>query len=705
MKPLAAVLNALCALAALTVVIATAAFALIDPNDYRDRLVDAVQGATGRTLTIGGDLRLTRSLWPTVQASDVSLSNLPGGSRPDMAHAEKIEGQVSLLALLRHEVDITRLTLIGPNILFEQVGNAPNWVFTKPAASPAPASSGAPPFTLRIESAHVRDGMVTWKLPARTKVVGIRALDYRQIAANGPVEARSTLVYSDNQPFQFDIDAAPTGGVFDPWRTRLHFMAFDTDATAEGTMQVSGPYDLAVAVTTANLEKLNALLPEMQLPPVHGATLTAHLGNGLRPGDIPVIGPATLQFHSADLTNRIPGLVLAATRVSLPAPGGQAAIDGTGTYAAAGFLLTGGIGVPTHPDAKASVPVALSMTLAGKAAATMSMKGTLALDQLRFAGLEAATSLRTNELAGLRPVLGGSLPALADVQLAGHVSVPAGGRAVRLRGVTLQTAQGDLAGDGMVETGAKLSITGDWRSRSLDLDAALQAFGIDLGGGAARPASGPLIPATPLPWSTLRGPALNLSLAFASMQFQGQIWRDVQAAVTLKGGLLEAGPISVAMPGSRLEAAIKVDASSAAPPVSFSLAAPALPLALIARSVGLPGPMTGTAAISVQWRASGSTPRALASSLEGPFSIRALDGRLTNAALIDLTSAPLDALGIKVPAQGETRLDCLGLVGSFARGLATFRTIALQTTYLSLAGSGQVDLGRETVALKMEPMA
>jgi len=33
------------------------------------------------------------------------------------------------------------------------------------------------------------------------------------------------------------------------------------------------------------------------------------------------------------------------------------------------------------------------------------------------------------------------------------------------------------------------------------------------------------------------------------------------------------------------------------------------------------------------------------------------------------------------------------------------RTIALETTYLSLEGAGQVDLGRETVALRLSPLA
>ncbi len=61
---------------------------------------------------------------------------------------------------------------------------------------------------------------------------------------------------------------------------------------------------------------------------------------------------------------------------------------------------------------------------------------------------------------------------------------------------------------------------------------------------------------------------------------------------------------------------------------------------------------------------------------------------MSNAALIKLASASLDALGIKVPAQGETALRCLGVTGLFSNGVARLRTIALETTYLSLQGAG-----------------
>jgi len=162
---------------ALPVLAVAAAIAVVSPNDFKPQFVAAVEQATGRTLTIGGDLSISKSLWPAVIVSDVKLENLPGGSRPDIAHAERIEARLSLLALLHRRVEITDLVLTGPNILFETVGGKPNWVFDTDAGGKAAAAGKAGPgWSLRVRTAHVRNGMVTIRLPLRTHVVGLRSL-------------------------------------------------------------------------------------------------------------------------------------------------------------------------------------------------------------------------------------------------------------------------------------------------------------------------------------------------------------------------------------------------------------------------------------------------------------------------------------------------------------------------------------------------
>ena len=114
--------------------------------------------------------------------------------------------------------------------------------------------------------------------------------------------------------------------------------------------------------------------------------------------------------------------------------------------------------------------------------------------------------------------------------------------------------------------------------------------------------------------------------------------------------------------------------------------------------------------LSLVWRRAAASDSTVGSADQkgrgnGSFTATMTHGGLSNAALIGLASASLQALGIEVPAQGEVEIRCFGIIGSFNAGVGRFRTIALDTTHLQLDGAGQVDLGAETLALKLHPLA
>lgn len=702
-------LRAIATLGVLFVAAAGIGVVAIDPNDYKPQIIAAVQSATGRALTLNGPVRLSRSLWPTIEVSDVTLANLPGGSRPDIAKAERIEAQLSLLALLWHRIEVIKLTLVGPNVLFEQVGSTPNWVFNAPmdTSSRTPVGTAGAPFQLRIRNVFVRNGMVTWRLPARTKVVGIRTLDLRHHTDGGPLLIDAVLVYADNQPFRLHAAAQPTAGFAGPWTTQLTFAAFDTVASANGTMDIAGSYDLRVEATAGVLEKLNALLPEMRLPAVRRAALSTHLTNGPVPGDLPVVGETRLRFEDADLGNRIPGLKLAGTDVSLPAAGGLATVASAGQWAGQPFTLAGTLRAPLHPDGRENLDLDLEAhAVTGKAAdSSLGLKGRWTLDKLRFGGLDAVATLRTPALAAFQPLLSLRLPALTNVRFDGRLSIPAEAGPVGFHDAKLLTEQGDFVGDGTIGLGATMAVDAKLRANKLNLSAVLQAVGIEQVISEIAPGTtGPVIPVTPLPWAALRGPAIDLTGSIDELTFQGQVWRQVELAFQLTSGRVPVGRLKLALPGGKLDLSVTADASADPVAVGMMLHAPGVPLALLARYAALPGQVSGTMQVDAQLRATGKSAHDMAASLDGTISASAIGGQLSNAAFIKLTAASLDALGIQVPLQGETTLGCLGLVGSFAKGVGRFRDIILETTHLSLTGVGQVDLGHETVAFKLNPL-
>ncbi len=133
--------------AGIAIVLALGAGAVLlagfDPNSLKPRIEAAVQQATGRDLGLYGPITVKWSLWPTVQAQDVTFANPPGFSRPQMATLERLDLQLAMLPLLRSRFEIARLVLVHPDILLETDAQGyANWQF-KP--SPAAAASGAPP--------------------------------------------------------------------------------------------------------------------------------------------------------------------------------------------------------------------------------------------------------------------------------------------------------------------------------------------------------------------------------------------------------------------------------------------------------------------------------------------------------------------------------------------------------------------------------
>lgn len=114
----------------LVMIAVVAAISLIDINQYKGELIEAVENATGRDLQVGGDLNFGVSLVPTVVAEDVHFSNASWGSKPEMLSLNKFEVEVALLPLLSGNIQVNRLILLEPEILLEtNKKGIGNWVF------------------------------------------------------------------------------------------------------------------------------------------------------------------------------------------------------------------------------------------------------------------------------------------------------------------------------------------------------------------------------------------------------------------------------------------------------------------------------------------------------------------------------------------------------------------------------------------------
>jgi uncharacterized protein involved in outer membrane biogenesis len=101
---------------------------VLDLNSYKGTISDAVQRATGRQLSIAGDIGLSRALPPVLSVGDVSFANAPWGTPSPMARVTELQVQVALLPLLKRQLVFERLDLAGATLLLETaVTGDGNW--------------------------------------------------------------------------------------------------------------------------------------------------------------------------------------------------------------------------------------------------------------------------------------------------------------------------------------------------------------------------------------------------------------------------------------------------------------------------------------------------------------------------------------------------------------------------------------------------
>ncbi|MBX9635698.1 MAG: AsmA family protein, partial [Magnetospirillum sp.] len=201
----------LAAIAAVAVMVGlVAAVKSMDFNRIKGLLADQVRSSTGRTLVIAGPLELRLGLVPRVIATGISLSNAPGGSRPDMVKIERAEAEVSLLPLLKREIRVNRLIVSTPEILLEtDAKGRGNWEFAPSAATPPAAatahSSGIPASRFTLREVKVKNARLTWR-DGRTGIA--RIINLHKLAVQPdqtPLGPLSLQIVGDIQSRMFDL--------------------------------------------------------------------------------------------------------------------------------------------------------------------------------------------------------------------------------------------------------------------------------------------------------------------------------------------------------------------------------------------------------------------------------------------------------------------------------------------------------------------
>jgi len=157
----------LVAIGVLTIVILIAAvYAYLKTYDYnklKPLVARMVEDATGRKLSLGGDVNLEIGFVPALVVTNVALANASWGSQPQMIEIEKLQVRVRLLPLLVRDLDIKYIRLVGVKVLLE-IGpkNQQNWDFL--AGSSSAGSIGAfKPAAIEVKQVSIENLHLTYR--------------------------------------------------------------------------------------------------------------------------------------------------------------------------------------------------------------------------------------------------------------------------------------------------------------------------------------------------------------------------------------------------------------------------------------------------------------------------------------------------------------------------------------------------------------
>ncbi|MGE0716842.1 MAG: AsmA family protein, partial [Alphaproteobacteria bacterium] len=573
---------------------------LVDWNGYRDRIAREAEAATGRKLTIAGDIGLAMLPSPRLRVRDVRLANAPGAAVPDMVTLKALEIDVALWPLLTGAIDVTRVTLVEPVIELQTLPDGSgNWVMKPSAASPPPsAASGidAAPrpasggMAIRLEDVGIANGTLVWRDAGGT-AERVERIDVKASAESlqgpfrltGKAVLRGAPVLLDADVGRLDAQAAT------PLRARVTLEKAKAEATLVATLGPEAPSrrmegTLKLAADSAAAAAAAILGDAAGLPAaavavdagflleggrVRAEPLTLKLDDTTATGRFEVAPDRngrnavalTLRSQRIDV-DRLRGLIPARVPAAAPAPAVPPAAGAA--PAKAGFTLPGDIAAKV--DLTVDTVLARGQTLRNVRVVAQLAQGRLSIDRGGVQLPGPADLSVTGTLAAVQgqPQFDGRVQLTAQnlrTALAAWKAAPDGlppdrlGRTsfqtrvkaspaqVELQDISLALDAAKATGSAALRLTERPTLTARLAVDRLDLDGYLRKpSGRAAAGAAAAPAVAP--PAARGGFDP--GVDLDIEVKVGQLVAGGQSARDVVAAGTLQAGTLALRQLSVA---------------------------------------------------------------------------------------------------------------------------------------------------------------
>ena len=733
------VVGAVAIIIALPIIAVGVFVAQFNPDTYVSQMAAAVQKATGRTLTISGPVHLQLSLTPSLVVNDLTLSNPVGFADPALLTLTQAQAQVALLPLLRHQLDILDLKLVGPTLYLERnaAGQA-DWIFYRPhnaqaAANTSPAQATTPEsYRIALKSVSLGDGQIILRPNTGAQPITIRLNSFTGQATDlaTPLHLSGSAIIGTT-PLTVQGVVGSVSSLAEtnsnPWPVDLTFGFAGASAALQGSIaqpQMMTGYNLHLTAHIPALAAIGTALPAAwlhgtALPPLQNvdASLTVQ-GQTLT---LSALRDLTLKAGTSDLSGLWPGLNLTSLTASLPVINGSGILSASGAVNQLPWLLQahwkgldGFFSSQSSPANPADNSFAGGLTMK-LGAASASLQGGIATPRT-LSGAAWALMLNVPDLSAISPAWGSNLPSWKNIMVRTTLTDPGGQgflNGIELDNLTTTMANASFGGHGNLMFGARpdLDLTLDISQANLDaLRAALPAAPVQQQAVSSQTTSSQTSPAaqqTPaLPFALLRRADADITINADQLTYGQTLYNALQTHAVLKNGLLTIAPFTVQLPGGAMLATGSLDANVEPAAETLTINAPALALGPFLSTFNLPDAAQGIVQAQMNVSARGDNWAAMLGSVSGRLGLASVNSEIDGTALNQLLGRALRTAGLPaalVGAPGAVPVRCLALRLDAEDGSGTVRALAFDSSRLLLMGGGSMNFASQTLGLVLEP--
>ena len=273
---------------------------------------------------------------------------------------------------------------------------------------------------------------------------------------------------------------------------------------------------------------------------------------------------------------------------------------------------------------------------------------------------------------------------------------------------TGRVGSSDLSGDVVVnKVDGRRRVDADLRSRLLDIDDLLAVLGAqprvtpsgDTVASSGRP--GRLLPDAPLNVERLRVMDGTLRYKAARVKRNDLDVRQVDIGADLKGGILDLDPVAFTFNHGELRGTAKINATRDRPYSAIDFRLRNYPLESIIPARGGQPTVTGRALGRARLEGPGASIHDFAANSKGTISLVVPQGRMREA-FAELLGINVLAGLLKMDDASTAEIRCAVASFDVSGGTATARTFVIDTSPVLAQGSGTIDLGAETMNLRID---